>query len=91
MVDGRCGVEVGTLADYARGRGFDSLHSANICVHEQVCLYWVWVFLCIICMYLHNTSLISAYFGLDSRECKCLEYLFIYLWYKTADIDPCHK
>jgi hypothetical protein len=27
----------------------------------------------------HNTSPISAYFGLDSRECKCLEYLFIYL------------
>jgi hypothetical protein len=24
---------------------------------------------------IHNTSLISAYFGLDSRECKCLEYL----------------
>jgi hypothetical protein len=73
-------------------------HSANICVHENVCLYWVWVFLCIICMYLqkkcvygyiflcvmdsrslsriHNTNLISAYFGLDSRECKCLEYGF---------------
>jgi hypothetical protein len=59
--------------------------------HEHVCLYWVWV--CIICMYLqkklhklvcinplsriHNTSLISAYFRQDSRECKCLEYLFI--------------
>jgi hypothetical protein len=27
-------------------------HNANICVHEHVCLYWVWVFLCIICMYL---------------------------------------
>jgi hypothetical protein len=26
---------------------------------------------------MYNTSLISAYFGLDSRECKCLEYLFI--------------
>jgi hypothetical protein len=25
---------------------------------------------------IHNTSLISAYFGLDSRECKCLEYLY---------------
>jgi hypothetical protein len=48
-------------------------HSANICVHEHVCLYWVWVFLCIICMYIqnknvyklsriHNTNLISAYF-----------------------------
>jgi hypothetical protein len=28
---------------------------------------------------IHTTSLISAYFGLDDRECKCLEYLFIYL------------
>jgi hypothetical protein len=25
-------------------------HSENICVHEHVCLYWVWVFLCVICM-----------------------------------------
>jgi hypothetical protein len=29
-------------------------HSANICVHEHVYLYWVWVFLCIICMYLQK-------------------------------------
>jgi hypothetical protein len=30
---------------------------------------------------IHNASLISAYFGLDSRDCKCLEYLFtIYLF-----------
>jgi hypothetical protein len=58
-------------------------HSANICVHEHVCFYWVWVFLCIVCMYLQKKVyqyvfiryLISAYFGLDSRECKCLEYL----------------
>jgi hypothetical protein len=26
-------------------------------------------------------ALISAYFRLDRRECKCLEYLFIYLIY----------
>jgi hypothetical protein len=26
----------------------------------------------------HNTSLVSAYFGLDQHECGCLEYLFIY-------------
>jgi hypothetical protein len=26
---------------------------------------------------IHNTSLISAYFGLDRRECECLEYLFV--------------
>jgi hypothetical protein len=26
---------------------------------------------------IHNTSLVNAYFGLDKRECYCLEYLFI--------------
>jgi hypothetical protein len=26
---------------------------------------------------IHNTSLISAYFGLDKRECEGLEYFFI--------------
>jgi hypothetical protein len=26
---------------------------------------------------IHNTILISAFFGLDSRDCNCLEYLFI--------------
>jgi hypothetical protein len=26
---------------------------------------------------IHHTSLVSAYFRLDSRKCKCLEYLFI--------------
>jgi hypothetical protein len=61
--------------------------SANICVHQHVCLYWVWVFLS---MYLQKNeykyvfiryldsitqAFISAYFGLDSRECKCLEYI----------------
>jgi hypothetical protein len=64
-------------------------HSAHICVNEHICLYWAWVFQCIICMFLqkkevyiyplsriHNTSLISAYIGLDSRECKCLEFFF---------------
>jgi hypothetical protein len=33
------------------------LHSANICEDEHVCLYWVWVFLCIICMYLQEKIL----------------------------------
>jgi hypothetical protein len=27
---------------------------------------------------IHNTCLVSAYFGLDKRDCECLEY-FIYL------------
>jgi hypothetical protein len=27
---------------------------------------------------IRNTSLISAYYGLDSRECKCLEYLYLF-------------
>jgi hypothetical protein len=25
---------------------------------------------------IHNTSFISAYFGLDSRECKCFELYY---------------
>jgi hypothetical protein len=32
-------------------------HSANICVHEHVCLYWVWMFLCIIWMNLQKKSI----------------------------------
>jgi hypothetical protein len=60
-------------------------HSTNICVHEYVCLYCVWTF-SILCMYLqkkkyinmyiyplsriHNTSFVSAYFGLDKRGCE---------------------
>jgi hypothetical protein len=31
---------------------------------------------------IHNTSLISAYFGLDKCECECVEYYFIYLYYE---------
>jgi hypothetical protein len=31
-----------------------SLYSTNIYVHEHVCLYWVWVLLCIICMCLQK-------------------------------------
>jgi hypothetical protein len=58
--DGQCGVAVGILAYYARGRGFDSRT-----VQTYVCLYWVWVFLCIICMYLQKKSV-----------CK-YEYVFI--------------
>jgi hypothetical protein len=50
--EGRFGVVVGIFAFYERGRGFP--HSANICVHEHVCLYLVWVFLRIICMYLQK-------------------------------------
>jgi hypothetical protein len=29
---------------------------------------------------MHNTSPVSAYFGLDKRQCECLHYLFI--WYR---------
>jgi hypothetical protein len=32
-------------------RGFDSRTVQTRHVNEHVCLYWVWVFLCIICMY----------------------------------------
>jgi hypothetical protein len=38
---------------------------------------------------IHNTSLISAYFGLDCRECKCLEYLFIYRYIYMYDKYIC--
>jgi hypothetical protein len=27
---------------------------------------------------IHNTSLVSAYFGLDKRVCVCLEYNILY-------------
>jgi hypothetical protein len=37
-------------------------HCANICVHENVCLYWVWGFLCIICMYLQKKSVYKYVF-----------------------------
>jgi hypothetical protein len=66
-------------------------HSTNVCVHEYVCFYWVWAFSMYsqyvftkkkyISMHIyplsriHNTSLVSAYFGLDQREYECLEYL----------------
>jgi hypothetical protein len=31
---------------------------------------------------IRDTSLISAYYGLDSRECKCLEYLLYFYLFK---------
>jgi hypothetical protein len=34
---------------------------------------------------IHNTSLTSAYFGRDNRECVCLEY---YLSRDFSDIPP---
>jgi hypothetical protein len=56
-------------------------HSANICVHTRlvvlglgISIYNMYVFTKQIINPLsriHNTSLISAYFGLESRECKC--------------------
>jgi hypothetical protein len=29
---------------------------------------------------IHNTSLVSAYFGQDKRECECLEYLYLFIY-----------
>jgi hypothetical protein len=58
---GRFGVVEGILAYYRRGRGFDS-RAVLICVHEHVCLYWVWVFLCIICMHLQKKNLCKYVF-----------------------------
>jgi hypothetical protein len=37
---------------------------------------------------IHNTSLISAYFGLDKRECKCLNYLFIIITRRRLQNTP---
>jgi hypothetical protein len=76
-IDGRWGVVVGILAYYARGRGFDSRTVQKfVCMSMSVCIgsgcFYVYKYVFIrLCYKIHNTSLISAYFGLDSRECKC--------------------
>jgi hypothetical protein len=60
-------------------------HSTNICVDEHVCIGSGRI-LRIVCMYIypesgiHNTSLVSAYFRLDKRECEYLEYLLLLLF-----------
>jgi hypothetical protein len=63
----------------------------SVCIRSR-CFYiiniYVFTKLCIIvCIYplsrIHNIGLISASFELDSRECKCLEYLFIFLRYSS--------
>jgi hypothetical protein len=72
---------IGILAYYARGRGYDSRTVQTfVCMNMSVCIESECFHVCIFnpLSRIHNTSLISAYFGLDSRECKCLEYLFIY-------------
>jgi hypothetical protein len=49
--DGRCGIVVGILDYYARGRGFDSRTVQTfMCMNMPVCIESG--FLCIICMYL---------------------------------------
>jgi hypothetical protein len=91
--DWRCGLN---NAYCAKGRGFDPRTVQTfVCMDMSVCI-GSGCFLCITCMYLqkkkyismyiyplsriHNTSLTSAYSGLDKRECDCLEYLFTYLY-----------
>jgi hypothetical protein len=32
---------------------------------------------------IHNTSLESAYFGLDKRECECLEFIYLEYLYQV--------
>jgi hypothetical protein len=56
-INGRCGVVVGKLAYHARGRGFDSTVQTFVCMNMSICM---WVFLCIICMYLQK-KYISIY------------------------------
>jgi hypothetical protein len=73
---------VGILAYYARGRGFDSrtvqtfvCMDMSVCIVSgcfyvyYVCIYKKKLYKYILIRYIHNTNLISAYFGLDSREC----------------------
>jgi hypothetical protein len=48
--DGGFGVMVGILAYYARGRGFDSC-TVQTFLRMNMPVYWVWVFLYIICIY----------------------------------------
>jgi hypothetical protein len=73
IIDDRLNVVVGILAYYARGRGFDSrtvLHSIqkNMYVFTKKNVYKY-----VLIRYLESTTqALSAYFGLDSRECNCL-------------------
>jgi hypothetical protein len=75
-----------------RGRGFNSRIVQTyyyVWMNMSVCIGFSMYSMCVLTkkkyksMYIyplsgiHNTSLISAYFGLDKRECECLEYLFI--------------
>jgi hypothetical protein len=53
----------------------------GVCYVYYVCIYkkkYISIFIYPLSR-IHNTSLASAYFGLDKRECGCLEYLFIYI------------
>jgi hypothetical protein len=86
------GVMVRILGYCARGRGLDSRTVQTFVCMNIICLCWVWAFSMYsmyvftkkryISMYIyplsriHNTSLVSTNFGLDKRECVCLEYLF---------------
>jgi hypothetical protein len=88
-IDGRCGVVVGLLAFYARGRGYDSrtvqtfmCMNMSVCIgsgcfNVYVCIYKKNVYKYLLIRYLE--SITQAFqvltFGLVSRECKCLEYL----------------
>jgi hypothetical protein len=38
---------------------------------------------CILIRYLESITQVSSYFGLDKRECECLQYLFVIWWYRT--------
>jgi hypothetical protein len=40
---------------------------------------------------IHNTSPVSAYFGLDNRECECLEYLLLFIiWFNESFLNKVH-
>jgi hypothetical protein len=62
----------------------------NICVHEHVSLYWDGVFSMYTNVFtkksiyiyplsrIYNTSLTSAYIGVNSCECEYVDHLFIF-------------
>jgi hypothetical protein len=98
------GAMVRILACCARCRGFDTRTVQTFVCMIMPVYFGSGRFLYVVCMYIqkkyirmyisplsriHNTSFVSAYHGLDKRECKWLEYLFTYfgkLWQSRGNI-----
>jgi hypothetical protein len=82
---------VGILAYYAIDRGFDSrTEQTFVRMNMSVCIGSGCFYVSYVCIYkkkyismyiyplsrIHNTGLVSPYFGLDNRDFECLEYLY---------------